>query len=146
MTDDVTDDLWVGKCADCGQQYQIFDNQLVDTYPELMLLVDEADEFMANCATCQAATTLVRQTGKVGSPHLWHALPPESECLACGCDHDPGLPHNWQSLQYEAWFRTHEAQAGRQQRAPTIQDAMAHCTPEVQNTWIEALQRKGIKV
>lgn len=72
-------------------------------------------------------------------------LPPaEGVCPACAKDHDPEDPHDRQSLHYQYWFRLNEAKAGREERWPTWDDAMAHCAPEVQDLWREALRERGV--
>jgi hypothetical protein len=64
-------------------------------------------------------------------------------CQQCAVDHDPAEPHNQQSLHYQYWFRLAEARAGREERWPTWEDAMVHCTPEVQQAWRDALREIG---
>lgn len=74
-------------------------------------------------------------------------LPPAPHlCQACAVKHDPGQPHNQQSFHYQYWFRLQEAKAGREERWPTWSDAMAHCTPEVQQAWREELAKHGVEV
>lgn len=65
---------------------------------------------------------------------------PEGTCPMCATKHDPNLPHNQQSLAYQYKFYDQEG------RWPTWRDAMAHCTPEVQQQWQQALEEKGIKI
>jgi hypothetical protein len=68
-------------------------------------------------------------------------LPPKpGVCQECAVDHKPDQPHNQQSLYYQmAFFADHN-------RYPTWKDAMAHCTPELQEKWIIALKEKGVKI
>lgn len=68
-------------------------------------------------------------------------LPPApGKCAECATEHEEGEPHNRWSLCYQVRFlQTHG-------RSPDWADAMAHCTPEVQQRWIEALTVVGVSV
>lgn len=50
--------------------------------------------------------------------------PPPGKCPVCATEHDPGLPHNQQSLYYQMRFY------GLHGRWPTWADALAHVTNE----------------
>lgn len=50
-------------------------------------------------------------------------------CPDCATEHAPELPHNKQSLYYQMWFENEHGVG-----ASWI-DAMAHCTPEMQEQW-----------
>lgn len=65
---------------------------------------------------------------------------PEGACPMCAVKHDPSFPHNLQSLAYQYKFYDQEG------RWPTWEDAMAHCTPEMQQEWKEALRERGVKI
>lgn len=65
---------------------------------------------------------------------------PDGACPECASVHDPGQPHNRDSLTYQYKFYD---QYGRY---PTWADAMAHCTKEVKELWVQALGEKGIEV
>lgn len=68
-------------------------------------------------------------------------LPPKPNvCQKCAVDHDPKQPHNQQSLYWQFWFYSQNG------RWPTWEDAMAHCTEEVKQFWIDALKERGIKI
>lgn len=68
-------------------------------------------------------------------------LPPRSDlCQECGCDHEPHLPHNAQSLYYQTAFLMQHG------RSPNWLDAMSHCSPEMRALWTEALTEKGVDV
>jgi len=70
---------------------------------------------------------------KLLAPH------PEA-CQECAEKHDPRRPHNQQSIYYQyKFYQEHD-------RWPTWADAMAHCTPEVKQAWIEALRENGVEV
>ncbi len=76
-------------------------------------------------------------------PHLgsWMLLKtPPGTCPECAVKHAPTEPHNQQSLAYQYDF------FGKNGRWPTWKDAMAHCAPDVQQRWTEALATKGVKV
>lgn len=76
-------------------------------------------------------------------PHLgpWTLLKTKpGVCPECAVDHLPEEPHNQQSLTYQYDF------FGKNGRWPTWADAMAHCTPEVRQVWIEGLREHGVEV
>lgn len=56
-------------------------------------------------------------------------------CQECAVDHDPRLPHNQQSLYWQ--YRFYNANG----RWPTWDDAMAHCTPQTQALWRQAMAK-----
>ncbi len=64
----------------------------------------------------------------------------EGTCTECAVAHDPGMPHNQQSLAYQYHFYDQHG------RWPTWEDAMAHCTEEVKEQWKVALRERGIEV
>lgn len=65
---------------------------------------------------------------------------PEGTCPECAVAHDPGMPHNQQSLAYQYHFYDQHG------RWPTWADAMAHCSEEMKEQWKAALREKGIEV
>lgn len=65
---------------------------------------------------------------------------PEGTCPECAVKHDPKQPHNRDSLAYQYKFYDQHG------RWPTWKDAMAHCSPEMQEAWTKALEAKGVKV
>ena len=68
-------------------------------------------------------------------------LPPRADvCQECAVDHDPRLPHNQQSLYYQMKFKIEHG------RDATWNDAMAHCTDDVKERWIEGLKIHGVEV
>lgn len=68
-----------------------------------------------------------------------HLVPPAPDvCQQCAVDHEPEIPHNPQSVYYQFWFRRQRG------RWPNWGDAMAHCAPEVQGVWREALAERGV--
>jgi hypothetical protein len=61
-------------------------------------------------------------------------MPPRpGTCEVCGREHDPQLPHDAQQLYYQYAFY------GATGRWPTWADAVAHCAPNLQTKWKEAL-------
>ena len=56
--------------------------------------------------------------------------PKEGQCPDCAVFHDPGQPHDAQSLYYQYTFYEDKG------RWPTWKDALAHCAPEVQALWV----------
>lgn len=65
-------------------------------------------------------------------------LPPApGNCPVCAHPHEPGQPHNAQSLYYQYRFY------GLRGRWPTWADAVAHVAPGVRMFWEEELQRRG---
>lgn len=82
----------------------------------------------------------VKQLGDPrGKTATWTLMPPaEVVCSQCAVAHRPELPHNQQSLHYQyAFYAEHD-------RWPTWGDAMAHCAPEVQQAWRNALIERGV--
>ena len=68
-------------------------------------------------------------------------LPPKpGACNVCASFHQPGDPHNRDSLYYQMKFRQKNG------RFPTWADAMAHCDEHVKKAWIEALAARGVTV
>lgn len=64
----------------------------------------------------------------------------EGHCPECAVKHQPGLPHNQQSLYYQYNFREQHG------RWPTWKDAMSHCSAEMKQYWIKELSKKGVIV
>jgi hypothetical protein len=68
-------------------------------------------------------------------------LPPSPDsCQVCAQKHEPDQPHNALSLYYQMKF--HQAN----NRWPTWEDAMSHCTEEVKKAWREELTKAGEKL
>ena len=65
---------------------------------------------------------------------------PPGTCPMCAVKHDPQMPHNKDSMTYQYKFYDLNG------RWPTWVDAMAHCTPEIRELWLEALKQRGVKV
>ena len=63
--------------------------------------------------------------------------PPKDTCPICATKHDPGLPHNQQSLYYQYRFY------GNRGRWPTWADAIAHCSEGMKEHWRTELQQMG---
>lgn len=76
------------------------------------------------------------QPGVAGSGAFM--LPPAPDvCQECAHKHEPDQPHNAQTMYYQYRF------ANEHGRWPTWKDAVAHCAPEVQAVWKEALEKAG---
>jgi hypothetical protein len=143
--------LWCGVCTHCLEETRILEDDLLQRISALgeekiqQLQIDGA--FTAECGKCATEVTIKRTDMRVVSFSRWQVLPaPEGVCPDCGVDHDPREPHDAQSLLYLYRWRSHEAQAGREERWPSWRDAMTHCTPEMQAAWIEELTTRGIDV
>ena len=65
---------------------------------------------------------------------------PEGTCPECAVKHEPGQPHNRDSLVYQYQFYDKNG------RWPTWADAMAHCTDDAKAYWTQALRERGIEV
>lgn len=63
--------------------------------------------------------------------------PPKDTCPICAVKHGSEEPHNAESMYYQYRFY------GVRGRWPTWADAIAHCTPEVQGYWREALVNRN---
>lgn len=66
--------------------------------------------------------------------------PPSDKCQICAVDHSPKLPHNAQSLFYQVRFNMEHG------RAPTWQDAMAHCDEAMRAAWTQGLKDLGVDI
>lgn len=66
--------------------------------------------------------------------------PRPGACRICATVHDPGRPHDRDSLYYQNWFRK------RHKRFPTWTDAMAHCTEAVKAEYTAVLAKRGITI
>lgn len=75
-----------------------------------------------------------------GKDATWTLLPVDTsngECSQCGRAHEPEMPHNLMSMAYQySFYAEHD-------RWPTWPDAMAHCTPDVQEAWTTGLRNLG---
>lgn len=65
---------------------------------------------------------------------------PPGTCPLCAVAHEPGQPHNMDSLAYQYKFYDEHG------RWPTWADAMAHCSEEVKGYWRAALEERGVDV
>lgn len=69
-------------------------------------------------------------------PMAWKVMPPaKDKCQICAVKHEPGDPHNAQSLYYQMVFN------GNVGRAPTWADAIAHCEEHLREAWKAELRR-----
>ena len=86
-----------------------------------------------------AMTEVDLATGKETHKTMaWKVLPPAAgQCQVCARKHEPGEPHDAQSLYYNMTFN------GMVGRAPTWADALAHCDDATKHTWEAALRRGG---
>lgn len=71
----------------------------------------------------------------VGTMHLLRPSP--DKCQLCAIDHEPGWPHNAQSLYYQMRFQMQHGRGG------TWADAIAHCGEDMQQAWRSKLQALG---
>ena len=68
------------------------------------------------------------------------AQPKPGECELCNKAHGPNEPHNAQAMAYQYRFYAKEG------RFPNWLDAMAHCSPEMQELWTRHLEELGVDV
>ena len=61
-------------------------------------------------------------------------------CQECAVKHDPEMPHDPQSLYYQYKFYQQNG------RWPTLEDAMAHCSVEMQDAWKNALRKWEVMI
>ncbi len=88
-----------------------------------------------NTPETQSGSSLQRVVRELG------LLPPAPNvCQQCAVDHDARMPHNQQSLYWNYRFYSQHG------RWPTWEDALAHCSPEMQRQWVVALAEHGITV
>ena len=74
------------------------------------------------------------------APFMVLGKTPPGTCQECAVKHDPGQPHNKQSLTYQYKFYADHG------RWPTWADAMAHCSTEIKEYWKKELLKHGIVV
>lgn len=101
---------------------------------------DELDEHMKTWGDC---TCKNEDPSIIHMPvTAWTVLPPaEGLCPTCAVDHEPGEPHNPDSL----FWQTARLVAG--EPAPTWTDALQHVTDPVRRAlWIAALAKHGITI
>jgi hypothetical protein len=68
-------------------------------------------------------------------------LPPAPGlCQECAVKHEPDMPHDFWSLYYQTKFSLEN------RRAPTWEDAMAHCSEETKKTWKKALADNSVTI
>jgi ribosomal protein L28 len=86
-----------------------------------------------------AMTVVNLATGKeTHEPMAWTMLPPAADkCQVCARKHEPGEPHDAQSLYYQTAF------TGMMGRLPTWADALAHCDDNTKRVWEAALREGG---
>ncbi len=66
-------------------------------------------------------------------------LPPRpGVCQECAVDHKPEEPHNKDSMYYQMKFKM------KNDRWPTWEDAMAHCSQDIKNAMIQFFESKNI--
>jgi len=66
--------------------------------------------------------------------------PVQGSCPICATKHDPGEPHDRDSLYYQNQFwRKHT-------RFPTWSDAMSHCKESVKDDFIMRMKKRGIEI
>jgi hypothetical protein len=137
--------MWAGNCEECGVTIRIAEHGIREGNPDFTEPIP--DRFKGVCGECgeQIQMELEQPVTITEMPFSNATLlsPAPGLCPACAVPHDPAEPHNQQSLHYQYWFRLREAKAGREERWPTWDDAMAHCTPEVQDLWRDALRERG---
>lgn len=84
--------------------------------------------------------TINASTGEVISEKMtvFHLMPADpGKCPFCNYEHSRELPHNRDSIFYQySFYATHG-------RWPTWTDAMAHCTPFIQECWKLTLKEVG---
>lgn len=73
----------------------------------------------------------------------WTLMPidtSDGKCSQCAVNHEPGEPHNAQSLAYQySFYAEHD-------RWPTWRDAMAHCASDMQAAWASELAKHGVEI
>ncbi len=144
MADDHDDDLYIGRCDLCDTQYVLTSTQLITTYPQLADVFLAGTPFIVHCDHCKGDVSFIYQDVITHPFSAWTVLPAAHGCPLCGRDHDLDTPHDANSLVYQYSFRSSEVKAGRPARWPTWRDAMAHCHPGVQESWVVSLREHGV--
>lgn len=83
---------------------------------------------------------IIEMKGNLGGFTLLKGKTQDGTCAECAVVHPPENPHNLQSMHYQMHFREKHG------RWPSWHDAMRHCTPEMRERWLKALQEHGVKV
>jgi hypothetical protein len=102
--------------------------------------IDGAIEFDIDPTRPQVVIEPVKQGGLVplaGATSMSMLPAAPGKCQTCATVHEPGAPHNLQSLFYGVLF------VNQFDRSPTWADAMAHCSPEVKRQWTTQLRERG---
>ena len=77
--------------------------------------------------------------GESMTKHSATILPPPKDCCQeCAVKHDPGAPHNRDSIFYQMAFRQKHG------RWPTWADAIAHCDERAKADMKDLLEREGV--
>lgn len=84
--------------------------------------------------TTKKESGVIKYGKKYLSPWIMVGNIPPGTCPECAEIHDPKQPHNKASLVYQYKFYNQHG------RFPTWADAMAHCSDETKNQWVEAGQ------
>jgi hypothetical protein len=83
----------------------------------------------------------VKQLGDPRKDATWQLMPaPVGVCSQCARDHEPDVPHDQQSLHYQYTFYSEH------DRWPTWDDAMAHCSADMQAQWRQGLRQHGVDI
>lgn len=88
-------------------------------------------------------TVVDMTTGRIiekGTATFALLAPRKDLCQTCARDHPDDQPHDATALYYQYAFY------GANGRWPNWQDAMAHCTTEIKQSWTDALTKMGVDV
>lgn len=127
------------SCEEC-------DECNADTCPKTLDEVWEKGSGMQMCETLEGwfidLTKCLRSDVKIIDLAKEGKLMPcaADVCQECAVDHAPEMPHNQESLYYQYNFYQEHG------RWPTWEDAIAHCSAEIQVAWKGALKKKGILI
>lgn len=130
--------IWSGYCPGCENHFHIADSALRPVYPQYAELFDTG-EITAPCPDCGNAMDLHITTAFVDPEQIFDS------CATCGSRHPPEWPHDLGSPSYEAVFAAIARMQGQPVRKPTLEDAWAHCTPEVRAGWLESILKLDTK-
>jgi len=87
----------------------------------------------------KTASKKSKTEGTVRKVESGFLLPPRPDvCQECAVKHDPGMPHNRDSLYYQIKFNAEHG------RYPQWSDAVAHCSPEMRAAWQGELEKQGV--
>ncbi|HBV87055.1 MAG TPA: hypothetical protein DEF42_10480 [Desulfosporosinus sp.] len=125
------------ECDECSEDNCPKSEEVVGEKGSGMQLVETLEGWFIDIGKCTPSVKVIEiDIAKEGK--LMPCAP--DVCQECGVDHKPDMPHKAQSLYYQYKFYKEHG------RWPTWEDALTHCTPEMQAWWRKELRERGVKL